>query len=311
MASGDVHVLAESEDGGLVITDPLQSVGTLAQPATVSFGVAGAAPGVHELFVSVFGPSATGYGTVLRYIWTSGSPLFSGSNRLYVRSYGWEGTEHVAGLESPTRAVRMLTIVSDRYAYVGLPAFGRPVCTHEGDGCLPYAFDSKTGLLQVGDGIIAAVHRESLYTDGLVPPDSQDGEIFGRYDFPAQDDFYERGAVLAGTFRYSSPDYPTGLTYEKVVFRKDQSYNLAYADDGGRVKKLHGTFGMGKHGAITFRSARGKVVQRGTVMRVGRPLPCAVHGTCRAGQRGIWLILSGRKANHPDGNLLRLVGRPK
>ena len=72
-----------------------------------------------------------------------------------------------------------------------------------------------------------------------------------------------------------------------------------------------GPFGMGKHGAITFRSARGKVVQRGTVMRVGRPLPGAVHGTCRAGQRGIWLILSGRKANHPDGNLLRLVGRPK
>jgi hypothetical protein len=43
------------------------------------------------------------------------------------------------------------------------------------------------------------------------------------------------------------------------------------------------------------------------VMAVGRTLPCAVQGTCRAWQRGIWLILSGKKANHPDGNLLKLV----
>ena len=41
---------------------------------------------------------------------------------------------------------------------------------------------------------------------------------------------------------------------------------------------------------------------------------CVLNQTClRAGggpyDRGIWLILSGRKADHPDGNLLQLIRR--
>jgi hypothetical protein len=303
-ASG-VTARAFTLDGGLVIADPVQPLGTVSQPVPLAFHVAGAEPGTHPLFVEVYG-AGDPVDLVIPYVWTTGSPLFIGTNKLYKRSYTWEGTEHVAGLESSTRAVQMLHIVSPTFAYVGLPPFGRPTCTHEGNGCLPYAFDYRKGLLQVGTGIIAAVHRESLYSDGLVPADAADGELFGRYDFPAQDDFLS-GGVLNGTFRYSSPDYPSGLTYEKVTFHKDGRYRLAFAYDGGRARKLEGTFGVQKDGAITFRSRHGRIVQRGTVMGVGRPLPCAVHGTCRPGQRGLWLILSGRKGNHPDGNLLRLV----
>lgn len=53
-------------------------------------------------------------------------------------------------------------------------------------------------------------------------------------------------------------------------------------------------------------------VQRGTLLGTGRALPCAIKGTCRddgraGGPRGIWLVLSGRKGNHPDGNLLQPV----
>ena len=297
---------------GLAVTNPNQPLGNLAQPVTVSFDVAGTEPGIHAMFVTVMTSGDETGAALIKYVWTTGSPLLTGTNGLYGRSYGWQGTEHVAGLESSTRAVRMLTIVSKTFAYVGLPAHGRPTCTQEGNGCLPYAFDYRTGLLQVGTGIIAAVHRNSLYTDGLVPADEQSGELFGRFDFPAQDDFSGRTSVLDGTFRYSSPDYPTGLTYEKVTFRKDGSYSLAYAYAGGKVRKLHGKFRLGKHGEITFRSLRGKVVQRGTALGVGRPLPCVQEGTCRTtysrpGQRGIWLILSGKKGKHPDGNLLRLV----
>ena len=76
------------------------------------------------------------------------------------------------------------------------------------------------------------------------------------------------------------------------------------------MKKLAGKFGLGKHGEITFRSSRGKVVQRGTVLTEGRPAACCLQGTCTAreggpGTRGIWLILSGKKGHHPDGNLLQ------
>ena len=57
---------------------------------------------------------------------------------------------------------------------------------------------------------------------------------------------------------------------------------------------------------ITFRSL-GRVVQRGSVLLPDRPLPCVVKQTCRPGQRGIFLVLSGPRANHPDGNLLQRV----
>ena len=294
---------------GLVITGANQSLGNLAQPVTLSFDVAGAEPGTHPLFVDVSAPGATPGTTWIQYLWTSGSPLFTGTNPLYGGSYGWQGTQHVAGLESSTRAVRMLTIVSETFAYVGLPANGRPTCTVEGNGCLRYSYDTRSGLLQVGTGIIGHV-RMGAYLEGLTPADEQSGELVSGHVFPATDAFTSPRSHLTGTFRYSSPDYPTGLTYEKVKFRKNGSYSLAYAYDGGKVKKLAGRFRLGKHGEITFRSARGKVVQRGTVLTQGRPSACVLHGTCVARdggpyQRGIWLILSGRKGNHPDGNLLQ------
>ena len=303
---------AEYDGTELVVTNPVQQLGTLAQPKTISFDVAGVAPGVHQLFVNVTAPSSLGGGTTLPYLWTSGSPLFVGTNGLYGRSYGWQGTEHVAGLESSTRAVQMLTIVSKTFAYVGLPPHGRPVCTQEGHGCLPYSYDNLNQILQVGTGIIAKVYGPGLYSDGLVPADEQDGELYGRHLFSGQDDFTSPRTHLNGTFRYSSPDYPTGLTYEKVTFRKDGSYALAYAHDGGKVKKLAGRFRLGGHGKITFRSPQGRVVQRGTVLLQGRPAACVVKETClvRGGgpySRGIWLILSGAKGKHPDGNLLQLV----
>jgi len=59
-------------------------------------------------------------------------------------------------------------------------------------------------------------------------------------------------------------------------------------------------------GKFTFRS-HGRVVQRGTVLLPDRPLPCVVKQTCRPGQRGIFLVLSGPRASHPDGNLLQRV----
>jgi hypothetical protein len=303
---------AQYDGAELLVTNPVQQLGTLAQPKTISFDVAGVAPGMHHLFVDVTSPSSLGGGTTLPYLWTSGSPLLTGTNPLFDRSYGWQGTEHVAGLESSTRAVQMLTIVSDTFAYVGLPPNGRPVCTTEGRGCVRYAYENLGQILQVGTGIIAKPYGPGLYTDGLVPADEQDGELFGRHVFSGYDSFTSSHSHLNGTFRYSSLDYPTGLTYEKVTFRKDGSYALAYAYDGGKVKKLAGRFRLGKHGEITFRSPRGRVVQRGTVLIEGRPAACVLKETClgRGGgpyKRGIWLILSGAKGKHPDGNLLQRV----
>ena len=61
---------------------------------------------------------------------------------------------------------------------------------------------------------------------------------------------------------------------------------------------------MLERGSITFRSAR-KVKQRGTVLLGKR-----VNGVPQS-RLGLWLILSGPKGKHPDGNLLQPVGRTK
>jgi hypothetical protein len=289
-------------DGGLVVSHPNQPLGTLAQPVTMSFDVAATTPGLHTLFVLVGASGGYVGGAVLRYVWASGSPLPAGTGGLDKRSFGWEGTEHVAGLESSTRAVRMLSILGPTYAFVGLPAHGLPKCRQPGNGCVPYSYDSSSNLVQVGTDIIGSPHVSGLYTDGLVAADEQDGGLFGRYDFQVGLAAPRQRTSLAGTYAYSSRDYPTGITFERVTFRDDRTYDLAYAVDGGKVHKLSGTFRLGKRGAITFWSGR-KVAQLGTVL-VGKRL----HGS-PAPHLGLWLVLSGKKGKTPDGNLLVPVQR--
>ncbi len=298
----DVTVKAYTEDGGLVVGNANQSLGTVTAPRTVSFPVAGATPGLHELLIDVVAPTTSAYGSIPD-VFTSGSPLFPGTDELDPMTFGWQGTTHVAGSESSTRAVAMLTILPGGFAYVGLPAKGRPKCTHEGNGCLRYAYDDEYEILQVGNRIIGELQGEGdppgLYTEGLAPDDPQHGAPFGGADVTGTSDFAGPTTTLLGTYAYSSADHPTGMSYEKVTFRPHGKYRLAYAVNGGKVKKLTGTFSLRRKGKITFRSKAGHVVQRGTVLVLDKTSPDA--GPFRP---GIWLILSGKKAKRPDGNLL-------
>jgi hypothetical protein len=293
-----VTAVATSPDGGLTISNPTQDVGTLSQPVTVSFDVAGTAPGVHALLVGA-GAGGSGGGIVLPYIWTNGTPLPAPTIKQYTRAYGWEDTEDVGG--SQQRSVRMLSFVSPTFAYLGLPAFGLPRCTREGNGCVPYAVDTSAhpAQVQIGTDIIAAVHFSTFYTDGFVPADPQSGELYGHHEFHQSLLFTDKRSRLHGTYRYASHDAPVGMTYEKVTFERDGGYRLTYAVDGGPKTRLSGRFHLGRSGRITFLSESGKVVQRGTVLHVERSQPRRYPYP-----RGMWLILSGRKATHPDGNFL-------
>lgn len=291
-------VTARSVDGGLAISNPTQAVGALQQPTTVSFDVAGLTPGSHALLIDAQA-DAFGTGIVLPYVWTSGSPLPPRTIRQYPRAYGWEGVDG-----SQAGSVRMLSFVSNEFAYLGLPAFGEPKCTQEGNGCIPYSVNTKTApaQVQIGTNIIAAVHSTTFYTDGLVPPDPQSGELYGHYVFHQTLQFPDRETRLRGTYRYASHDRQAGLTYEKVSFDDDGSCRLAYAVDGGPKTRLSGRFHLGRSGRITFWSRSGHVRQRGTVLKVVASQPRRYPYP-----RGIWLILSGKRAAHPDGNFLELV----
>lgn len=315
-SSEPVTVTARSYDGTLAIADPQRSLGITLQPTTVSFDVAALTPGFHQLDVQVdgsTGPPFYSFAVGFGYVWASGSPLPATESSVH-RSRG-----HVYGYQASGGPARLMTFVSDDYVHLGLPANGQPACTHEGDGCVRYWADPSpsSGVVQIGTDIVGAFHRGGFYTDGFVPAGAATGTPYGQYDFI--NPLYYLGARngMRGTFAYSDRSRTSGLTREKVTFLKYAGnlvgdYRLTYAYAGGRKRTLEGTFRVERDGAITFRDDRGRVVQRGTVLGTGRALPCAVKDTCRTtlprpGQRGIWLILSGKKGKHPDGNLLQLV----
>ena len=304
-------VRASSYDNGLAIADPEQSLGPLTGPTTVSFAVSGLTPGFHRLDVEMHtdGPPYNSVGISMPYVLTSGSPLpvdTPSARNHWVRAYGYQA---VGG------APQMLSLLRGRYAFVGLPAFGWPRCTHEGSGCVPYWWNANGHpVIQIGTSIAAMFHRGGLYTDGLVPAGPVTGAPYGRYDFTNSLFAFDPGHVRAGTYVYSDKSRTSGLVREKVTFFDSGTpgnYRLSYAYADRRKHTLTGTFRVGRSGAITFRDQRGRVAQRGTVFGMSRTLPCAVKRTCRSDEminsHGIWLVLSGPKGTHPDGNMLRKV----
>ena len=300
-------------DGGLQIVDPQRTFGALPVPTTVTFQVSALSPGFHSLSVQMDGsegPPFYSVGVGYGFVWTSGSPLPEGvpSGKARLQTYGYQ---------APGGPPQLLSFVSKDYAYLGLPANGQPTCTQEGAGCVRYWVNSGPAqAAQIGTSIVGAFHRGGFYSDGFVPPGPTTGAPYGRDDFINPLYFVNARSGLKGTYAYTDRSRTSGLATEKVSFLKSAGnlvgdFRLTYAYAGGRKRTLEGTFRVENGGAITFRDNGGRIVQRGTVLGTGRALPCAVQGTCRsgegAGKRGIWLILSGKKGKHPDGNLLHLV----
>ncbi len=227
-------------------------------------------------------------------MWTSGSPLFNGNDEIDPMTFGWQGTT-----ASGARSVRMVTILPGGWAYTGLPRKGTPKCKAEGGGCYRYAYSEESDVLQIGTGIIGALFGEEnppgLYTEGLAAPEA--GQLVGATTTTGPSVFADKSTQLAGTYAYSTAKGP-GITSQKVTF-KNGKFKLQYAVNGGKVKKLKGTYSVRNKGKITFRKKTGKVVQRGTLLVLDKA--SSEHG---AFTPGIWLILSGKKSTKADGNLL-------
>lgn len=303
-----VTINARSYDGGLQIADPQRTFDApLSSPTTVTFQVSALSPGFHSLSVQMDGSEGPPvYSVAVQYgfVWTSGSPLPEGvrSGRVWLQAYGYQ---------APGSAPQLLTFASHSYAYLGLPAYGRPTCPQEGAGCVRYWVDpGPAKTVQIGTSIVGVAHEGALYTDGFVPPGPTTGTPYGRYDLVNQLDFAQPRDAMRGSYAYSDPSRTSGLVRQKVTFLKPAGnrvgdYRLTYAYAGGRKRTLEGTFRLDKDGAITFRDLRGRVVQRGTVLTaVPRSQPQRYPHP-----RGIWLVLSGRRAAHPDGNFLTKLSR--
>jgi hypothetical protein len=236
----------------------------------------------------------------LPYVYASATTVPAGTGSLAGRSYGWMGYEHIK-----TRSYRradMLTFVDATYAYLGLPPAGRPTCTRPGRGCYRYAYDPATGVVQVGGGIVGKVVGQGLATDGWVLPEQHDSEFFAAYTATEPLTFAAKGTRLAGTWHFRAKYFPEGIWAQSVTFRKNGTYELYYqVGDRDERHSFSGSYAVTKTGKIVFK-AHGRVVQVGTLAlagpAVGKPKPRKL---------GLWLVLSGPKGKHGDGNLLTPV----
>jgi len=268
--------------------------------ASLGVYVAATTPGSHTLSVTFSAPSAAPVVVDVPYVVATRSPLAPSTGSLAGRSYGWMGYENV--MESSTRDSSMLTFVNATYAYVGLPPAGAPKCTKAGKGCEPYSYDSTTGFVQVGGYIVGKVLGDGLYTDGWIPADEEDGELFSTYVAKEPLTFAPKGTRLGGRWHFKAKYYPAGIWAQSVTFRKNGTYQLYYQVGAqGERHSFSGTYAVTKPGRIVFK-ARGRVVQVGTLAlagsAIGKPEPRTL---------GLWLVLSGPKGKHGDGNLLKPV----
>lgn len=292
-------VTATASATGLTISDPNRVLAVSSTTATYfDVHVVASTPGFHALTVTVSATGATPQQVTVPYVWAIGSPAFPSTESLAGRSYGWQGSTDVAGLESSVRATDMISFVSPTMAYLGLPSAGLPKCTAPSKGCVPYSYDAATGLVQVGTDIVGRVVGDGLNLDGFVPVDDEGPELFEKELFTDPLQLAKAGSRFKGVWRYEPDYYPVGLGYEKVIFHKNGTYRLAYAMDTEKTKWLTGTYRVGKRGKITFKS-KGKVAQLGTLSAV-----CAKLDKPRPSLLGFWLILSGPNGKRPDGNLL-------
>lgn len=282
---------------GTGVPEPVPTTG-----GTIRLGVTATTPGMHSLAVTFDAPGATPVQVTLPYVFAAGSPVPAGTGSLAGRSYGLMDYETI--MESSTRTASMLTFVNATYAYLGLPPAGRPKCKSAGKGCVPYAYDAATGVVQVGGYIVGKVVDQGLATDGWAVPYGDPGGQFMADTATDPLTFAPKGTRLAGAWHFRAQFYPAGIWAQSVTFRKNGTYDLYYqVGDRDERHRFSGRYAVTRPGRVVFK-AHGRVVQVGTLALAGHKV-----GKPRPAKLGLWLVLSGPKGKHGDGNLLAPVKR--
>jgi hypothetical protein len=266
----------------------------------VHVAVTATTPGMHSLSVTFSAPSAAPVVVTYPYVFADGSPLPASTGSLAGRAYGLMDYETI--MESSTRTASMLTFVNATYAYLGLPPAGLPKCKSAGKGCVPYAYDAATGVVQVGGHIVGKVVDQGLATDGWAVPYDEPGDQFMEDIATDPLTFAKKGTRLGGRWHFQAKYYPAGIWAQSVTFRKNGTYELYYqVGDRDERHSFSGTYAVTKPGRVVFK-ARGRVVQVGTLALAGSEV-----GKPKPRKHGLWLVLSGPKGKSGDGNLLAPV----
>ena len=237
------------------------NLGTVDSKALSYVAVTAASGGFHQLTFTVTADGATPASTTLNYVWapTGALTVTPGAS---LRSTYLYTTGIYSENDSSFEDSAMLLFLNDTTAYYGTPDAGLPRCktgsTTATSGCMAYAYDPATHLIQVG-GAIGSVGEKGIHTTGLGITDVQGGDDFAERDWVHRLSFPAQRRTYAGTWRWFSGNHCHGCrTFAALTLRKNGTFVLA--DDWRKKRTISGRYVVNGSGRLTLTGKFGREV---------------------------------------------------
>jgi len=276
VAGGPAYNVTVSASGtGLQVSAP-QNIGTVTGAGHAFLAVSALTGGFHQLTVTVTADGATPVMSTLNYLWApSGALTVSPSRDFQYTYFGTTGYSSENGTSFPDRAE--LLFLSKDTAFYGVPIGGLPKCksgsTTATAGCLAYAYDKSTGLIQIG-GSIGDVDKSGIHTQGLGIADLQDGENYAHRTWSKRLQFPNTHNRYAGTWSWKYDNYPnTSPTFVTLTLRRNGTFTLS--DNWRRKRTIRGHYDISHFGRMVLTGTFGHEVHNFAVFltKAGKPAP--------------------------------------
>jgi hypothetical protein len=247
------------------------NLGTVSGDAVNYVAVTAATGGFHQLTFTVTADGAAPATTTLNYVWApTGAMTVSPGADLQGTYFGVSGdySENDTSFEDRS----MLLFLTPDVAYYGVPTAGLPTCRNGSatatTGCLTYAYDPTSHLIQIG-GSIGTVDTSGVHTVGLGVADEQNGDLYAQRDWTQQLQFPNKHHRYAGRWGWVDESF-YGYYFVSLTLRKDGTFVLSEklrkkrtikghydVSHGGRMR-LTGKFGTEVHTFAVFLNKKGR-----------------------------------------------------
>ena len=276
VAGGPASNVTVTASGPGLVTPAAQNLGTLDGAGHTFLNISAATGGFHQLTVTVSADGATPVMSTLNYVWApSGALTVSPSHDLQYTYFGATGYSSENGTSFPDRAE--LLFLSQDTAFYGVPIGGLPKCksgsTTATAGCLAYAYDKSTGLIQIG-GSIGYVDKAGIHTQGLGIADLQDGENYAHRTWAKRLQFPNTHNRFRRTWSWRYDNYPnTSPTFVVLTLRKDGTFALS--DNWRKKRTIKGRYDISHFGRMVLTGRFGHEVHNFAVFltKAGKPAP--------------------------------------
>jgi len=261
-------------------TPPPKNLGEVSTLGVGSAAITATSGGFHQLTFTVTADGAAPAATTLNYVWApTGAMTVSPGADLKGSYFGVSGSYSENGTSYADRS--MLLFLTPDLAYYHVPDAGLPKCktgsTSKITGCLTYAYDPTSHLIQVG-GAIGRVDDFGVHTIGLGITDIQGGDYFAHRDWTTRLSFPNAHDRYRGIWVWKDSWFCPGVMggcQELVVLtlRKDGTFVLT--DNWRKKRTIKGRYDVSRSGRMVLRGKFGKEIHTFSVLlsKAGRPSP--------------------------------------